>query len=207
MDPYERWNCEELLSKSACFLRASFQSKTLPEMQAKIEQESNNKQISLKQNTATSSSTSSKQGNSNEINSNNKKSNSVSRQSQHRSMCSITPFERSKMESSFSTYAEKVKSQPEDKKGEGYVVKEINLPKLNKHSNQTTSKKSTSIKKHTQTQKSKLNKSTSNKQSENNTNSNNEKLNKTDNNDNSSKPNQQHFPSLTMNTTRINVGK
>lgn len=196
MDPYERWNCEELLTKSACFLRATFQTKTLPEMQTKIDQESNTKQICLKPPPQSTTKQNAKQShaNSNEVN---RTSNSISRQSQHRSLCSITPFEARKTESSFTTYAEaasnsKILESPGSTRQEGYVVKEINLPKLNKHNNQTTSKKqkpTINPKKHTQ-KTQKLNKST-NKQHENE-------------NDETGKP---HFPSLTMNTTRINVGK
>ena len=194
MDPYERWNCEELLTKSACFTRSSFQNKTLPEMQAKIDQESNNKQVCLKppqQSQSNHPSNLTKQ-NANAIEINNRMINSTSRQSQHRSLCSITPFEARKngTDSSFTTYAEAASHSKLIKNGgggsgsnkqDGYVVKEINLPKLNKHSNQTTSKKNKPSIPQKKKLSQKLNKSTS-------------KLNDNEHDE----AGKQHLPSLTM---------
>ena len=169
MDPIERWTCDQLLMKSPCFLRASFQNKTLPEMLAKIEQESNTKQICLKpppsqQQTTNKPHKNTSNGFMNEVS----RKSDTSRQSNHRSLCSVTPFEtRKQHESSFSTYAEAVaRTKPSS---ESYVVKEINLPKLNKHSNQTTSKKSkqaaTNHKKNNNTQKQQKTNRSNNKQS------------------------------------------
>jgi len=199
MDPFERWNCEELLTKSACFTRSSFQKKTLPEMQAKIDQESNNKQVCLKppqQSSQSNHPSNLTKQNANAIEINNRMINSTSRQSQHRSLCSITPFEARKnqgggTDSSFTTYAEAASHSKLIKNGrgggsgsnkqDGYVVKEINLPKLNKHSNQTTSKKNKPSIPQKKKLSQKLNKSTS-------------KLNDNDHDE----AGKQHLPSLTM---------